>query len=648
MNEQSESKVVIKSRTVRDGSMIYFDPYKKPITLDEITNDIELTSAQAETVGAIIALRDNANSDRTITVADIRAYLGVSESVIKHRIIVLSKLKLLRAKPFCYADSNITRRVKLWEFVFDYNTIAEQTNRHTSRSQTTYNSRQIKNSDSFLSEFHDIPQPKKSELRIVTPKNQVFEQLMDFRSSSKNQIVKTFRVSGKKVNALIRSHSRIADMSDFKIYCAIVTLVYHYHQFVQKNYQTTELPTNRTPFHIDDVLMLIYPFRKTRRFSGEDRKRVRNAFQAIDDTTFEIIDKTAETILNIEAMGFTKNRAKIVKEITPFSNQSEVVEGDNIRFGEDATIYIVELQDSVFKALLEDATLFVLPQSVLGLPPILFALYLKLRAVATIPRDTSIKHDHMKMTLELIHQDIGKREPFESFKRSFLKELQSTKRYRLAEVLKTVDSNKSEVLFNLFGFHVVWTLKDDHISITLDIEEFLRSCDITAKSQRAPTMKNQLRDTLSPIFALQSSLVRKAPASLEFPINVNKYHIDFFADGDAEKPIQFSVYDDKQSFLELLGTKSKIHVESLAMFLDAKVEQLNTLTIQGYELTTQDMHNLSQLLGGKYSYTMMILMFARRRTLQSGLLKFFDTDEYTDEWLESVNEALNERASETA
>ncbi|MEI8659268.1 replication initiator protein RctB domain-containing protein [Vibrio sp. Hal054] len=641
--------LIIKTRTISEGSMVFFDPTKKPYSLNDFTNSLTLTAAQIHTLTGILESREHANEEMTITIAEVRDHLNISEDTMKQRIKALVNMGLLQSRPFQYAHSNVTRKVKVWELTLS-KPIFQEIVVEVKPTTTGYDARLMKASEKFKAEFHDVTMPQGAELRIVTPtNNHIIEQLIDVSTTRKKQLVKTFSFSGRKVNALVKSTSRIADMYDFKVYCAVVTLVYHYHEIVVRNYSDLKEPINRTPFHIDDVLKLIYPHRKNFRFSGKDRSRVRGAFQAIGDTIFEIIDTGMEQIMDVEAMGFTKNTAKMVNQLTPFTTEESVIDGDELHFGENATIYIVELQENVFDSLKKDGSLYVLPRSVLGLPPILFGLYLKLRSLAKIPRDTSVPYREFSLALTTLHQSMGNNETFAMFRNSLVNELKSTRKYQNGQsVLKDIDKNKHEILFNLYGFHIVWTERDNKLQVRLHVKEFLACCDITAEKQRAPTMKNKLSDALSPIFALQSSLVRKMPTNLDFPLSVNKYHIDFFVDGENSPPMQFSVYDEKSNFLTRLSDKSNMHIESLAMYLDAKINQLRKLTIKGRELTAEDLNFIDDTFENKHSLTDWVLLFARRRTLHDGLITLLTTGDYSQDWYESVLNAVNERMGEVA
>lgn len=642
----ANTEVIITNRTANDGSMIYFNPYKPRTTMDQIDSAINLTDAQRQTVEAILELEGAVDDERTIATSQIKDHLSLSESTLKQRILSLSRINLLQPVPFRYSDGGSPRRCKLWELVVNNNTIAAKTQKDYEQQIQGRSVRadQIKNSPEYRHEFYDVNVVDAPNTRLVTPKNNyIYEQLIDVSSSDRKQLVKPFSVQGRTVHALVKSHSRIVNMDDFKIYCALVTLVYHYHQYVTTTYKDFSVPKNRTPIHIDDILKLIYPHRNNRRFSGKDTRRVREAFKAIDDTSFEIIDQLIERVLNIEAIGFTKRTSRLVKQLTPFTTQRSEIDGDQLRFGENATIYIVELNDNVFDALLTDATLFVLPRSVLGLPPVLFGLYLKLRGLTHIPKDKL--PFKIALPLALVQQSLCSHISFDQFKRSLDTELRLTKRVKTIDELTMVDTDsvKEQILFQLFGYHVVWDQRNDELNVHVNVEEFLQCCDITKKSQRAPTTRNKLRDAVSPIFALQSSLVRKVPDSLPFPVKVNKYHIDFFVNGQDEAPLQLSVYDDSHRFVERLKGFTSFDAESLLIYLDSKKQTLRELTVSGRLISSDDMNFIDDALLNRYELSQLVLMLARKLTLHDGLLQLLSTGEVPVEWLATIEQILPEK-----
>ncbi|WP_164732790.1 replication initiator protein RctB domain-containing protein [Vibrio anguillarum] len=643
--------LTIKSRKITDGSFVFYDPTKLLPSLDEIESTVIITPVQKELISLILSFSNEVNEEHTVLISEMLNSTGLKPITFYKRMEALVKNKLLIPIPFKYYHSDKTGRSKAYVLTLDDRAKVHSELKIERNSQTnhSYRSNAKEIQSAYRSEFFETQSALNHP--IISHKNSyIYEQLIDAvpTKSDTKSIVKKFKVASESLTAQIRSHTRIINMDDLKTYYALLTLTYHYHVYV-KNHQLDkmQLPVNRTPIHIDDVLDLTYPNRKREankrvRYNSAAHNKARGSFKALKDTTFEIVGKTDLDILNMKVNGFTSKEFRLVKQLSAFSKQDATIENNQMNFGEKATIFIVEFPDQVFDSLMTDPNLFVFPKELLGLPPMLFGLYLKLRSIINAPTKDEVVTGSIK--LALLHQSLAQRQTFEIFRSTFINELRRLKRFTHESISYQHDTQKDEHFINLFGYHMVFQGREDNIFVRLDIDEFLRCCDIQKSTQRAPTKKNQLSATFNPLRSLQSTMVRNTIDRLI--VKVNKYHIDISIDPE-ETPSQVTRYCDVNRTVSSLSEKLGVGADQLTMFFEDKLPKLHQLTVKGRVLTPDDLSLLDDMFENEFSTTSLILSLSRKRRLHDELLSVLDGEqtEFSADFKEQLIESCQQYAA---
>ncbi|USD59066.1 DUF3346 domain-containing protein [Vibrio sp. SCSIO 43140] len=612
-----EQEIIIVDHQPSDGSLVVLDLSKIPTFYKELDlQRLGFNVSNREMLTCLFSFIKDSNVT-IVSIQEMVAQTGWPLQTVRNRVRSLRSKSLLTKFPFKYRDGSKTPPKAVCE-VLDLNAyldnhavplIAENTDKANNAllAARNRNTRLL-----AVHELDSLPKVSKDNLPTVVRHlgNHPVEQLVKPVARRKGKSAPTnkspdreqarhFYVSNAEGNTVkvpckIRSYMNIMDHEDLQVLYACYTLIFQYHKkALPKHRQNGTLPKNLTPVHIHSISAMIGRAR-----SGPNNAVIRDCLYAIDDTQFDFHGLAEVELADSTLHGYAKMEYKNFKYFTPLTDkQAEIDDKQQLRFGDDATIYLISLPDTVFEALMEEDQVFAFPESALTVPPIVFSLYLRFRARCKGPKqkyDTPLSSLHSSMT------GASHKSKFTHFKhllKSSFELLMVKDTFRNKEGLEFKYSEDSqEYTFNLWGYHGRLSFKEDYLTVTCDLEEMLKYCKAgTGDNSGSPVIDNEISELYAD--TLNKKISRQFGKFVDRKFK--KYSVVYPLSNSTSKNFELSKYtsdDDIEMIANYFGKLTNKLYASVEVQIRAELEMIKGLELCGEELTSQQFSDLMDAL----------------------------------------------------
>ncbi|WP_305810585.1 replication initiator protein RctB domain-containing protein [Photobacterium leiognathi] len=370
------------NRTPKDGNFFYVPELNIEVVREKASS---LPNVLIETINASIFLLKGLDSEKTLSVSNIAAYLDISSVAINKRLLRLVKLNIIERIPFVFTQTN-SLRISCYKFCDNNDQFEEVTIKQLQQEETKRLIKQIsvhkresalkrEQEKKLYKQGNYAPRPQTSEiLPIRQSGNFLVEQCISTLKQPIQKMAKSISIGNKtEIKAQITSSTRIMNAEDLQVLFATYSLIQKYHE----NSLTTEnpKPINRTPIHISDIAAV-----RGKSTGGNTNIKIRESLESIYRTNFEFYGLGNIDINSHSISAYMRETFSNFQQCTPLSEVNAEIKGDDVIFGKDSMIYLIKLPEDVFTELLTGKYHFVFPQASLSAPGIVFSLYLRFRS----------------------------------------------------------------------------------------------------------------------------------------------------------------------------------------------------------------------------------------------------------------------------
>lgn len=603
-----------KNRNADNGSFFYFGSGEMDISL------FERLSGQSKTVKPTIQAISNAqqlaDTEHTVSTSVVAEILKITMKALNDRIRLLRKLDLLAEIPFAFIGKHpAKRRVICLSMIIDEpllnkaNTMISET--VTDMSALTKKRENVRRTYRAL-ELSTRPSVA-NPLPYVMRQSDTFliEQLAVNGKDPRNSLAKTFYVmaeDGKPhpVVAKIQSFSRILDSDDLQVLFATYTLIYLYHKkAIADHVLNGSTPRNLTPIYVDDILRI-----QRRALGGESRRSTRESLQAIRDTEYDLYGLTNIRVSNEIVAKYAERRFRNFTQCSALSDHAPEItlKGDNVVFGDNAMIYLVELPDHIFESLLYNKTLFVFPTASLSVPSIIFMLYLRLRSKCRLNYDESLKN---------LNNAMAPTRRFSDFKKSIVSAMNKLNRFKDPYLFADYRDDENDIIFNLWGYHGRISLKENYLTVKANQKEIIEACGLDSSTQESPTKKNDIYIDFVPLIKVDKILPKNLQRIIQR--DITKYTIQYNNPKNKDQSHIITVYSntlDVSQTIDMLSDAYGLDIAFIEERVKQDIEGISKFVVNDYEITYDDYVTLKLLTNApNLSGNDFIRAFFRRRTM---------------------------------
>ncbi|WP_305831213.1 hypothetical protein [Photobacterium leiognathi] len=221
------------NRTPKDGNF-FFVPELNIQVLNQKASS--LPKVLIETVNATILLLSKLDSEKTLSVSNVAAYLDISSVTLNKRLLRLVKLNILERIPFGFTQTN-SLRISCYKFcdsndVFEEVTIEQlqqEETKHLVKQTSAFKREQEKK---LYKQGNYAPRPQTSEiLPIRQSGNFLVEQCISTLKQPIQKMAKSISIGNKtEIKAQITSSTRIMNAEDLQVLFATYSLIQKYHE----------------------------------------------------------------------------------------------------------------------------------------------------------------------------------------------------------------------------------------------------------------------------------------------------------------------------------------------------------------------------------------------------------------------------------
>lgn len=420
------------------------------------------------------------------------------------------------------------------------------------------------------------------------------EQMQQYEEQSRSFVVNTDD-GPKSFLAQIRSFSNVMDASDLQVQYAIYSLIFNYHSYFSQKNGTK--PTNLTPVYVDDIVLMI-----GRKLGGKNRNYVRDCIQIIEDTEFNLLSLERMNIKLTESQlsGFARDKYKNFKTCIPVTETppKRDPKTDRVVLAKDAMVYLIALPDQIFENLIQNETVFAFPPESLSMPALMFAMYLRFRALVRNHRHSESLRG-LKQKLQYTVPPTGKgakQDDFVVFKNALRNELERISKKPQDHLYAKFEGNR--VLFNSFGYHGEIDFDTDQYFVVCHQQEMLACCrlDVNPNSraieESAPVVYNGM-SAMYPdrIHKRLNIAINKIVTSEQF-----MFHMRYTSEQYRGEVIVHKYASQNETLaaareLSLMG-KTAFDIHVLEQKIERDLDLLVGLKLGKYSVTKNDMNHL--------------------------------------------------------
>lgn len=601
-------KMILDNRTVTDGSLLLI-PKDCPENPD--LEHYLLTTKQKETILNIISVAHLSDYNNIISIKEIAAALGLKDQTFRNRLRSIREKNngLLNTLPFGFSDGSYHPKVHLEKL-----SILSKEDfflRNPSNPATSSAEKVVvrSNSNALLDrnrtnkanlQKHGMSLPNvNANLPVVRHMgNSPIEQLVNDKVRRKGKYadpnrpadkeqgkeftIRTRDGRNKKILTRISSRRDILDPEDLQVLYAVYSLIYAYHRDKIKHHiKAGTLPKNLTPVSISHIVKMI-----GRGKGGGNFDFVRDCLQAIKDTSYDFLGLADIELDDYRLLGYAEMTYKNFTQCIPLTDKGPEIdkETDKIVFGKDATVYVIELPDHIFKQLITETTLFSFPKNGLAVPAILFSIYLKFRSL--------VKGNEKKsFTLRQISRQMnGHKDNVDRLIKSIKAASGALLRKKLQDdhFLFNFDKVLNEVSFNLWGYHGVISFKEEFLTVTCHEDEMLHCCG-ASPDMNSPLIVNEVAE----LYHTENfnKMISKKMASV-VPRRFKKFSIIY---GEGHNTFELHKYIDTET-IDALITRLAVtygcNDAGVAVQVETDIKSIEYFTLFDKELDSDTFENL--------------------------------------------------------
>lgn len=584
------------------------------------TSLFEQLSAQSKTVKPTIqAINDAqtfADTEHTVSTSVIAEILKITMKALNDRIRLLRKLDLLTEIPFIFIGKHpAKRRVLCFSIIID-TPLVNKANTMISEATVDMNALSKKRENSRrtykaleLSQRPNVSQPPSHVIRQSD--TFLIEQLAVNGKDPRNPLAKTFYVmaeDGKShpVIAKIQSFSRILDSDDLQVLFATYTLIYLYHEKAISDHMISRSkPRNLTPVYVDDILRI-----QQRALGGESRRSTRESLRAIRDTEYDLYGLTNIRTNNDIVANYAERRFRNFTQCSALSEHAPEVtpDGENVVFGENAMIYLIELPDHIFKSLLYNKTLFVFPTASLSVPSIIFMLYLRLRSKCRSDYDELLKN---------LNHAIAPSRRYSDFKKSLVAAMKKLNKFKDPYLFAHYRDDENDVVFNLWGYHGRLSLKENYLTVKANQKEIIEACGLDFSTQASPTKRNDIYLNFLPLIKVDKVLPKNLQRIIQR--DMTKYTVQYQNPKNKNETHIITAYSNTLNISQAVEMLSEAYGLDIAL-IEEKVKQdieaISKFIVNDHKISYDDYVTLKLVTNApNLSGEDFIRAFFRRRTM---------------------------------
>ncbi|ACH64689.1 DUF3346 domain-containing protein [Aliivibrio fischeri] len=642
MNQET---ITFYNRTAKDGSFIYF-PNDFSLKVSDFDCFSCLSKAQQDTLNAIISVWEIKDTESTYNVESLCSILDINKPTLNKRIRSLESFGILEHVPFKFDDANkLIGRVKCIQLILNPKLRLELTQRSTER--TTNYAHRRSNAMLIQREYSNQgfrERPEAAHIPIVRQRSTFpFDQLVAPVGIHTTKWATEFYVNDEKGNshklvAQAKSHSHVCTDDELMTVYSLLSLTLAYHTKQQEYYSRTgKVPENLTPIYVDDVLAIRK--RHLRDFSGQLRQAVRDQLNSIRDTTFDVIGLQELELTGVQLSGYLSRELKIFKQCSPFTPVApEILENNQVNFGDSAMLYLIEWPDELFNSLITDESSFAFPPNLLTVQPLIFMLFLRFR-IKLRDQNSYIE------TLANLKSALMRTSEMSQFK--------ETLKNQIIKVNALNDPHLSASLeddgffnFNLWGYHGIIDFECNEIQITINLEEALACCGIKSANQKTPTIANPLAQAVSPLLKVNRTLSKAVGAKLN--VERFKYHFKLNFEDDEIFISHYTSSEKRTKHCKYIAHSIGLPIPSVEDFITGELENLSTFKVEGQVLQRNHFNIIYKALLSTsnphldLSSHNILRELSRRSSLKPELLTLIEGETYqlTDTFINKLSQGL--------
>lgn len=510
-NEQS---IFVSHRSANQGSFLIFPDDPKSYSPD-LPHIKKVLNAQkkphAETLTAILTHGISAlDSQNCIGYKELLDDIPVSLRTVRSHLSELRALNIIVPVPFEFADGTFHPKVKAETINLSLDSLTpvviEEIGPEDLKPQTTSLVEKRWQRKKALVQ-HDVePMDKRIDSKklphVVRPRGEfIVDQLVSHKPRPRGPLARkkseelqqydeqsrTFTINTpagpKNFLAQIRSYTSVMDAKDLQVQFAVYSMIYNYHSYFSSRNGT--VPRNLTPVYVDDIVLMI-----GRKLGGKNRDYVRDCIQVIEDNEFNLLSLEEMNIQLDDTLirGFAHEKYKNFKSCTPISLSPPTrdPETGRVKLASDAMVYLIALPDLIFENLVQNETVFAFPPESLSMRVLMFALYLRFRALV---RDHPFSEGLKNLKNKLQYDDTIKKPKGSKLDtyQEFLKDLHSEFSYiaknQQPHLWAKIEENS--IRFNIFGYHGEVDFKKQKYFVSCHLDEMLRCCKVVNQNAKA-------------------------------------------------------------------------------------------------------------------------------------------------------------------
>lgn len=587
----------IRNRTANNGSFIFFgDRHIDPSFLEHLSKTVNSVKLTLE---AIYASKDSMDSDLTVSISFIAQMLGLSPKAMRDRIRMLKKLELICDVPFAFIGENGEQKAKRRVLCYRISATADSidtANKELAQktpNMTALVNKRYSNQRAYKAlELSERPDVKDRLLNVIRQSDMfLMEQLALSGKDPRVKIAKTFYVAtaegkSQSVVAQIQSFSRILNSDDLQVLFACYTLIYLYHEKAMPQYLITHTkPKNLTPIYIDDILRV-----QQKAKGGESRKAVRESLMAIRDTEYDLYGLTDIRVNNEIVAKYAEKRYRNFTQCSALSDYApEVAEGgEYVVFGENAMIYLVELPEHIFNALLYNKKTFVFPTSSLSVPSVIFMIYLRLRSLCRTKYDDTLRN---------ISNIVSPTRRFGDFKKTLLSAMKKLNKFNDPYLFANHRAEEKDIVFNLWGYHGRICLKENFMTVTAHPKEIIEACGLDYRKQSSPTKRNDIYFNYLPLLQVDRVLPKNLQRIIQ--AEITKYTVQYSLANRNEVSQTLTAYSTNLEINTVIDVLSGIYNLEVSLIEDKvrqDIDHLSELSVLDYNITREDYVTLKMIV----------------------------------------------------
>lgn len=614
-NLNSDNFFIISTRSASMGGFLIFQEDQKNYNLNApIVKEClaSLKQPHQDTITAVLKVAlDYIDDEFCIGYKELHEVTGIPLQRLKTHVRELRELGVIKQVRFKFLDGTFHPKVIAERFVF---TPIKMEVKKNKAGAELVNKRWRKEKE--LQTYDVKPMDKRVDPKnlphVVRPRGEfIVDQLVSPTSRPRGLIARrkseveqrydeqsraftvNTRLGPKSFLAQIRSFTNVMDASDLQVQYAVYSLIFNYHSYYSQNSEVK--PKNLTPVYVDDIVLML-----GRTLGGKNRSYVRDCIQIIEDTEFNLLSLESMKISLNETQleGFVREKYKNFKSCTPITQTPPSIDPTTNRvvFAQDAMVYLIALPDQIFENLIQDETVFAFPPESLSMPALIFALYLRFRALV---RDFRFSEslENLREKLQYAPKNNCDRDSiFTIFKHALKNELNQISKHPQEHLYAIFEGER--VTFNMFGYHGEIDFENDKYFVVCDNVEMLNCCRVSfnpksiAIKESAPVVYNGM-SALYPerLHKRLNIAINKLISSEVYMFNMR------YTSEKSEEEVLVHKYASSTDIRKAAQTLSKMVMTKFDIFvLEEKIERdldaLVGLKVVNYTLTKSDIEKI--------------------------------------------------------